>query len=43
LRNKGVKKAGKSYGWNSQDEMKKVAAKLRAEAAPEPKARKKAA
>lgn len=41
LRNKGIQKAGKSYGWNSQEEMKKVANKLRGAVAPEPKVKKK--
>lgn len=38
LRNKDVKKAGKAYGWNSKEEMEKVAAKLRAEVAAPKKA-----
>ena len=31
LRNKGIKKAGKSYGWNTKDEVAEVVAKLRPE------------
>jgi hypothetical protein len=40
LRNKGIPKTGKSYGWNSQDEMKRVVAKVRGDtkANPESKA-----
>lgn len=30
LRNHGVKKAGKSYGWNTKDELDAVIAKLKA-------------
>lgn len=29
LRNKGIEKAGKSYGWNSKSELKEVIAQLR--------------
>lgn len=32
LRNKGIEKAGKSYGWNTQAELKEVAAQLKTEA-----------
>lgn len=31
LRNKGVEKAGKSYGWNTQAELKEVVAQLKAD------------
>lgn len=30
LRNKGIEKAGKSYGWNSKSELKEVISQLRA-------------
>lgn len=30
LRNKGIEKAGKSYGWNSKSELKEVISELRA-------------
>lgn len=30
LRNRGIEKAGKSYGWNSQAELKEVIAQLKA-------------
>lgn len=40
FRNLGVKKAGKSYGWNSKDELKTVVDKLKAAPAKEaPKAK----
>lgn len=42
LRNKNIKKAGKSYGWNTQAELLEVVEKLKA-AAPEKKAAKPAA
>lgn len=29
LRNRGIKRAGKSYGWNSKDELKEVADAIR--------------
>lgn len=38
LRNKGIEKAGKSYGWNTKTELDEVAAKLKTEAKADKKA-----
>lgn len=44
LRNAGIEKAGRSYGWNSQAELKEVVAKLKSgEKAPAAKPKVKAA
>lgn len=42
LRNKGIEKAGKSYGWNTKGELKEVADQLRANGGDEEKSSKKA-
>lgn len=41
LRNKGIEKAGKSYGWNSKAELNEVVEQLKAKPAAEEKSSKK--
>lgn len=44
LRNAGIEKAGRSYGWNSQKDMKEVVSRLKSgEKAEKPKPKVKAA